>query len=66
MILEGREAGNDLALDAKAGTLYEITCSASGTISRIVRRNASSVLRLAPRSLGGTRQRLRRTILTSV
>ena len=46
MIFEGREAGDDLAVDAEGGTWYEINCSASGTISRIVPRSASSVLRL--------------------
>ena len=46
MIFEGREAGNDSALDAEGGDLYEMDCSASGTISRIVPRSASSVLRL--------------------
>ena len=66
MVFEGREAGNDLAVDAKGGDLYEMTCSASGTISRIVRRSVSSVARLGSSIPGDTRRRLRRTILTSL
>src|SRR5262249_39596101 len=45
VILEGREACNDLPLDAESGDLVRDDLLASGTISRIVRRNASTVLR---------------------